>query len=75
MREVDYLKETISYLKFWQGVIVVTNISVIGWTISAFDDAARGRVVLALFGITVLSLVALLIHRRITSYIESIRKI
>ena len=75
MREVDYLKETVSYLKFWQGVIVVTNISVIGWTISAFDNAVRARIVLALSGITVLSLIALLIHRRITSSIELIRKI
>ena len=75
MREVDYLKEMVSYLKFWQGVVVVTNVSVAGWTIAAFDDPARARVVLALCGITVLSLVALLIHRRITSYIELIRRI
>jgi len=32
--ELDRLKEQIAYLKFWQGIMVVTEISLVGWLIS-----------------------------------------
>ena len=34
MSELDVAKEQIAYLKFWLGVMVVTDISVVGWLIS-----------------------------------------
>ena len=32
--ELDVAKEQIAYLKFWLGVMVVTDISLFGWLIS-----------------------------------------
>jgi hypothetical protein len=31
MSELDRLKEQLAYLKFWQGIMVVTDISLVGW--------------------------------------------
>lgn len=31
MSEADVLKEKIAYLKLWLGIMVVTNISMVGW--------------------------------------------
>jgi hypothetical protein len=33
MSELDRLKEQLAYLKFWQGIMVVTEISLVGWFI------------------------------------------
>ena len=37
MPELDRLKEQVAYLKLWQGVMVVTDISLVGWLASAAD--------------------------------------
>jgi len=34
MSELDLAKETIAYLKFWLGVMVVSDISLVGWLLS-----------------------------------------
>jgi len=34
MPALDQLKEQVAYLKFWQGIMVVTDISLVGWLIS-----------------------------------------
>ena len=31
MSELDRLKEQLAYLKFWQGIMVITDISLVGW--------------------------------------------
>jgi integron integrase len=40
MSELDHLKEEVAYLKFWLGIVVVTDISLAGWLISSADTAA-----------------------------------
>ena len=75
MRELDYLKEKVAYLKFWQGIVVVTDISLTGWAVAALDEAARVRVLLAIVGIILLTCGALALHRRIAGHIELIRKL
>ena len=44
MPALDRLKEQVSYFKFWQGIVVLTDISLLGWLISAVDEADRLRV-------------------------------
>ena len=34
MSELDLAKEQIAYLKFWLGILVVTDISLFGWLIT-----------------------------------------
>lgn len=47
MSKLERLKEQLAYLKFWQGVMVVTDISLVGWLDStAWSCIARLSIVL-----------------------------
>jgi hypothetical protein len=54
--ELDRLKEELAYAKYWQGIMVVTNISLIGWLISAGGTAGTVTFALALVGVVILTL-------------------
>jgi hypothetical protein len=73
--QLDYLKEQVAYLKLWQGIVVITDISLAGWAMSAADEAGRTRIVLAILGIMLLGFGALALHRRIAKHIDLIGKL
>lgn len=75
MSELDRLREQIAYLKFWQGIVVVTDISLAGWLISASDTAARLTFSLAVAGVVLLSLGIVILHRQIERRIDQIGRI
>ena len=75
MSELDRLREQIAYLKFWQGIVVVTDISLAGWLISASDTAARLTFALAVAGVVLLSLGIVILHRQIERRIDQIGRI
>lgn len=75
MPELDRLKEQVAYLKFWQGIVVVTDISLTGWLITASDTASRLTVILAVAGVALLSLGIVVLHRQIEGRIEQIGKL
>lgn len=75
MPRLDRLKEEIAYLKLWQGIVLVTNVSLVGWLISAVDTAAHLRLVLGILGVAVLTFNSLLLHYRIDRRIEQIGKL
>ena len=56
MSELDRLKEQVAYLKFWQGIMVVTDISLVGWLVSTADGARPLTVALAIVGVVLLTL-------------------
>ena len=72
MPQLDRLKEQLAYLKFWLGIAVVTNISLIGWLISAFEHAGRPAVALAAAAVILLTLGILMLHRHIERGIEHV---
>ena len=41
MTELDRVREQIAYLKLWQGIMIVTDISLIGWLITAEDTEVK----------------------------------
>lgn len=75
MPELDRLKEQVAYLKFWQGIVVVTDISLTGWLITASDTATRLTAILAVAGVSLLSLGIVVLHRQIERRIEQIGKL
>jgi hypothetical protein len=75
MPQLDRLKEQVAYLKFWLGIVVVTNISLIGWLMSAFDTAGGPAVVLAAGAFVLLILVTIVLHRYIERRIEHIGRL
>lgn len=70
MAALDREKERLGYLKFWLGVVVVTDISLAGWLITASDAAIRLTFALALAGLVLLSTGILLLHRKIEYHID-----
>ena len=75
MSELDRLKEQLVYLRFWQGIMVVTDISLVGWLASVADTATPTLLSFAVVGIVVLSLGILLLHRQIERRIEQIGRL
>jgi len=67
---LDRTKEEVAYLRFWQGIVVVTNISLLGWSVSAFDSAPLLTIGLAAAGVLLLTGVAIVLHRQLGRSIE-----
>jgi len=70
LSKLDRLKEQIAYLKFWQGIMVVTNISLIGWLVSTGYTADGLTLLLAGFGALFLTIGIVAMHRKIDRRIE-----
>lgn len=65
MAKLERLREEIAYRKHWQGIVVVTDISVVAWLLGSGDKAPPIVSGLALAGLFTLTYGALALHRRI----------
>lgn len=72
MPQLDRLREQLAYLKFWLGIAVVTDVSLIGWLISSFDGAGRLMLMLAATGVVLLSFGVVVLHRQIERRIDQV---
>jgi len=72
MAELDGVREQLVYLRLWLGIIVVAEISLIGWTASAVDTASLRLLTLAFAVTMVLAMGIFLLHRRIKRRIEHV---
>lgn len=75
MSELDRIKEQLAYLKFWQGIMVVTDISLVGWLVSSAGSAAPLSITLAIVGVIALTVGIVVLHRQIERRIEQIGKL
>jgi hypothetical protein len=75
MSKLDHLKEEVAYLKFWLGIVVVTDISLAGWLISSSDVAAPYTVFFAVLGLILLSAGIVVLHRRIERRVAEIKEL
>ena len=41
MSELDKLKETINQMRLWIGILSITDISLIGWAVSNYEEEKR----------------------------------
>jgi hypothetical protein len=72
MSELDRIKEQIAYLKYWQGIMVVTDISLVGWLVTSADSASLLTFLMAIVGVISLTLGIIGLHRQIERRIERI---
>ena len=72
MSKVDKAKEQIAYLKFWLGVMVVTDISLVGWLVSIPDSEPPHKILGALVAVVVITVSAFAVHRRIEQRIDEL---
>ena len=75
MPQLERLKEQIAYLKFWQGVLVVTDISLIGWLVSNAASTTTGTVTLAVISVAFITVGVIVLHRQIERRIEQVGEI
>ena len=75
MSELDRLKEQLVYLRFWLGIMVVTEITLVGWLISTPNTADPVLWSLAAVGTVLLGFGIFLLHRQIERRIEEIRRL
>ncbi len=75
MSKLDIVKETIAYLKLWLGIMVVSNISLIGWILSNVGAASELKTFGAIIGVGVITLSAFFVHKRIEYMISSLEEL
>ncbi len=75
MSELDRLKEQLVYLRFWLGIMVVTEITLVGWLISTPNTADPVLWFLAAVGVLVLGFGIFLLHRQVERRIEEVRRL
>jgi len=75
MSKSDKAKEQIAYLKFWLGVMVVTDISLVGWFIASADSAPTHKVVGALVAVVVITVAGFIAHRRVKRLIDALEEL
>jgi nitrate reductase gamma subunit len=75
MSELDVAKEQIAYLKFWLGILVVTDISLFGWLLSNTTSVELRMVLGGGFAVVLFILGIVLLHRRIERQIKSLREL
>jgi hypothetical protein len=73
--ELDRLKEQLVYLRFWLGIMVVTEITLVGWLISTPNTADPVLWSLAAIGVVVLGFGIFLLHRQVERRIEEVRRL
>jgi predicted membrane-bound spermidine synthase len=75
MSELDRLKEQLVYLRLWLGIVVVAEISLIGWLASAVESAPARLLALAIATGVLLGLGIFLLHRQIQRRIDDIGRL
>lgn len=75
MSELEITKEKIAYLKFWLGIMVVSDISLVGWLLSNVAAAPEPKTLGAIIGIFVITISSFLIHKRIERLILTLREL
>ncbi len=73
MSELDKLKETITQLRLWLGIAVVTDISLIGWAAANYGPAKNLLIILASNLIIVLTVFTSDFNKKIRVAIKSLR--
>jgi hypothetical protein len=73
--EIDRLKEQLVYLRLWLGIIVVAEISLLGWLASAAETASIRLVWLAIATAVLLGLGIFFLHRQIQRRMDEIGRL
>jgi hypothetical protein len=75
MTQLDVRKEKIAYLKIWLGIMVVTDISLIGWLLGNYNTANWVLVLGDMVTILIISVGIYSTHRRIAAEIERLEEL
>ncbi len=71
MSELDVIKERLTYLRLWIGILVVTDISLFGWAVTNAGSAPARLVIASAVAIVAVTIGWL--HRRMGRHIKTLR--
>jgi len=74
LAKIDEVKEEINYLKFWLGLIVVTNIGLIGWLVNNYYQNFY-KSIAAMVSVFILTITISLMNKKIKSKIKELREL
>ncbi len=75
MSELDRVKEQLVYLRFWLGIMVATEIALVGWLISTPVSEKATLWFMGVFGAVLLGAGIFLVHRQVERRIDQIGKL
>ena len=75
MSDLDIVKETIAYLKFWLGILVVSDISLVGWLLTKSGSSPDLKVYGATIGTLVITISAFFVHKKIEHLISTLKEL
>ena len=75
MSELDRIKEQLVYLRFWLGIMVVTEITLVGWLISTPIGTNPTLWFIGAFGAVLLAAAIFVVHRQVQRRIDQIGKL
>ena len=75
MSKVDKIKERITQLRFWLGVLVVTIISLSSWLINNYEKADEIKVYGCALAIILLAVLTLITNIKINKKIEELEEL
>ena len=75
MSELDRLREQLVYLRFWIGIMVATEIALVGWLISTPIGTDATLWFIGAFGAVLLGTGIFLVHRQIERRIDRMGKL
>jgi hypothetical protein len=75
MSKLDVAKEQIAYLKLWLSIVIVTDISLMGWLLGNFRSAEWPLVLGDILGLIAVSWGCYSLHTRIESAISKLEEL
>jgi hypothetical protein len=75
MSQIDVVKEIIAYLKFWLGVMVVSDITLVGWLLTNAGVTSDLKTYGAIISIGIITVSALFVHKRIEYLISTLKEL
>lgn len=75
MSKIDKAKEQLAYFKFWLGVMVVTDISLVGWLVASAEAAPLHKVGGAVVAVVVITVAGFIVHRHIKRLIDTLEEL
>jgi hypothetical protein len=75
MSKLDVAKEQIAYLKLWLGILIVTDISLMGWLLGNFRSAEWPLIAGDLLALIGVSWGCYSLHNRIQSAITKLEEL
>ena len=74
MSKLDVAKEHIGYLKLWLGIVIVTDISLMGWLLGNFQTAGWALIVGDIVALVAVSWGCYSLHTRIEAAIANLEE-